>query len=235
MPASSTTDAAALAWRHERKFLVDSLTTPEVEALVRLHPAMFSPIHSRRYINNVYFDTEDGRALRDGLEGAGDRVKMRIRWYGDLVGTHDATLEFKIKRGLVGRKESVAIGQVEVTHGMSREQLQGILGGVVADLPAALAELLVTSRPVLVNRYRRSYFRSGDGRFRLTLDDEQQFFPFAGGSTALRHGSRDRRSSIVELKYAAEHDGDAHRIASRFPFRLTKSSKFVSGLARLTF
>ena len=35
-----------------------------------------------------------------------------------------------------------------------------------------LRHLLPTLEPVLINRYRRRYYRSADTRFRLTLDDD---------------------------------------------------------------
>ena len=235
MATSSAARSSDHEYRFERKFLVENLTPHEIQALVRLHPALFSPIHSRRFINNIYFDTPDDRALTDGLEGSGKRVKMRIRWYGDLQGKHDATLEFKIKRGLVGRKESIELGRLDVGPGITREALATKMASVAPALPAPLSELLATSRPVLVNRYRRSYYRSGDGRFRLTLDDKLQFFPTVAGRAHLVGPVHDHHSAIVELKYATEHDRDANRITSAFPFRLTKSSKFVSGLQRLTF
>jgi hypothetical protein len=38
---------------------------------------------------------------------------------------------------------------------------------------------------------------------------------------------------IVELKYAAGDDDDARSITSAFPFRPTKSSKYVTGVQRL--
>lgn len=35
---------------------------------------------------------------------------------------------------------------------------------------------------------------------------------------------------VLELKYAVEHDADAPGISGWFPFRLTRSSKYVIGL-----
>ena len=92
--------------------------------------------------------------------------------------------------------------------------------------------MLSPLRAVLVNRYRRRYFISGDGRFRLTLDDQQEFYGFPGGGLS-RMARRDRDGLIVEIKYAREDDVDADWITNAFPFRLTRSSKYVSGLERV--
>ncbi|MCR9247425.1 MAG: VTC domain-containing protein [bacterium] len=226
--ASSPTEPT---YRFERKFYVEDLDTREIEMLVRLHPAFFSPLHPPRYVNSVYFDTPDHRALVDNVDGTADRCKMRIRWYGGLTGESRATLEFKIKRGLVGRKETVDLGSIRVDRdrGLAREELAVLLRSVV--VPPAFRELVNTTAPTLANRYRRRYYQTADGRYRLTLDDELHYFPFVAGRATLLHPSRDRRGSVVELKYGPEHDAD--RITGAFPFRLTKNSKYVSGLQRL--
>ena len=40
----------------------------------------------------------------------------------------------------------------------------------------------------------------------------------------------ERYSKVFELKYEPEHDEEARRISSWFPFRMTRSSKYVTGL-----
>ena len=38
---------------------------------------------------------------------------------------------------------------------------------------------------------------------------------------------------ILELKYNIDADDDVNRITEHFPFRLTKSSKYISGLEKI--
>jgi hypothetical protein len=38
---------------------------------------------------------------------------------------------------------------------------------------------------------------------------------------------------IIELKYGLGHEDEASRIATRFPFRVTRSSKYVIGVDAL--
>jgi hypothetical protein len=40
---------------------------------------------------------------------------------------------------------------------------------------------------------------------------------------------------VVELKYQIEDDPRAQRIAAAFPFRMTRSSKYVQGIERVYF
>ena len=47
---------AANHLRCERKFLISDLSTQEIEEVILLHPALFSPIYHNRFVNNIYFD-----------------------------------------------------------------------------------------------------------------------------------------------------------------------------------
>jgi hypothetical protein len=99
---------------------------------------------------------------------------------------------------------------------------------------AALAdprsEELLTLSPVLLNRYRRKYFLSADSRFRITIDDDLHFFRLVPRRNTFLDKSVDRRHVIVELKYDHDCGDSADRITSRFPFRMTRWSKYVNGL-----
>jgi hypothetical protein len=217
-------------YRYERKFYVEGLTLPEIEAIIRYHPALFAPLHVPRFINNVYLDGEARKAAVDNVEGVADRCKVRVRWYGDLFGSSAATLEIKIRRGFVGRKESYRLPACDVTAALTRGDVREWLGA--ADLPEDVRAAIAPLHAVLVNRYRRRYYRTADGRFRLTVDDQQDFYGFPVGrlSRAPRH---DRDGIIVELKYALADDVDADRVTNLFPFRLTRSSKYVAGILRV--
>ena len=45
----------------------------------------------------------------------------------------------------------------------------------------------------------------------------------------------DRRKIIVELKYDQEHCDSAQEITKHLPFRLSKNSKYVSGVRKTFF
>ena len=44
--------------------------------------------------------------------------------------------------------------------------------------------------------------------------------------------SIDNDSIIMELKYDQKYDLDSRRISTTFPFRFTKNSKYINGIAR---
>ena len=102
-----------------------------------------------------------------------------------------------------------------------------------ADLPDALSTEARAQVAVLLNRYRRSYFLSADGRFRLTVDSQLEFRPVGRLESPRLARALERDTVVVELKYDADLDLEAERIASAFPFRVTKSSKYAAGIERL--
>lgn len=228
MTSSATAATSTQEWRFERKMLVEGLPLWRAEAILRHHPALFRPLYEARYVNNIYFDGVGERAYHDNIEGVAERIKVRIRWYGELLGECQPTLELKIKRGLVGRKETCSLPGLRVRRGMTAREVLQLLRK--AELPDSARRALQGLEPVLVNRYRRRYFRSGDAKFRLTLDDAQEFWGWRAGIAAFASGWKDRDVLIFELKYAPEHDAAAREVSGWFPFRVTRSSKYVRGL-----
>ena len=216
-------------YRYERKFVSVQQGLREVERSLLFHPALFREIYHERCINNVYFDTPGWRNLSDSIEGSSQRLKIRVRWYGELYGKIETpVLEFKSKAGLLVSKTSYQLNSFQF---QPRTDLKG--GRHLFDesmLPAEIVNELRFAKPVLVNRYSRRYFLSADSRFRVTVDS-----PLAGcrigPRAAFAHQLKvDRDHIIVELKYSVEDALDADRISQGFPFRLTRWSKYVSGL-----
>ena len=103
-------DSQLARYRYERKFLVPRDSWENIQAGIRMNPGMFSGIFQPRTVNNLYLDSASLRLYFMNLEGAADRTKVRIRWYGDLFGAiSKPVLELKIKRGLLGTKQSFAL------------------------------------------------------------------------------------------------------------------------------
>lgn len=220
---------AADTLRYERKFVSFELDLAETLAVIRFHPAGFHEAYHPRFVNNIYFDTPSFDHYHANVRGVANRVKCRIRWYGAPLGPiARPVLELKRKRGLVGSKESHPLRPFDLDAGFDA---QGVFEK--SELPGPLLCDLASLRPVLVNRYLRRYFVSRDQSHRLTLDSELGFrTPTCGVSRAPSWVGRDGRV-ILELKFGIGNEDEATRIATRFPFRLTKSSKYVVGMDTL--
>lgn len=214
-------------YRYERKFLLSSLTLQEIEAIVNLHPAMFSEIFHSRYVNNIYFDSIAMKNYFDNVDGLAGRMKVRIRWYGDLFGNiEEPVLEFKIKQGSVGRKESFPLKGFSVDEHLELECLGDVLES--SDIPESLRLNLGEMEALLLNRYRRKYFLSWDKKYRITLDSDLTYCPIV--NTSFLHRYVDKTTVVLELKYGPENDRHADEVSSYFPFRMTRSSKYVNGI-----
>lgn len=217
-------------FRYERKFLVQSRSHQIVEAVVRQHPALFRKAFPDREVSNIYFDSADHQSLRDNIEGVRNRTKTRIRWYGELRGpARHPKLEFKIKRGLVGTKATFPLAAIDTWDGR--------IGPCVSDqlrnsaLPEAVGLRMSLIRPTLLNSYWRKYFVSADGRFRITIDRDLRFY--RPRSPWTRAPELQRGTSVLELKYARGDDVAASAVAQDLGFRLTRNSKYVTGMALL--
>lgn len=216
--------------RYERKFLIENLNYHEVKNILILNNMKFSRSFEDRYINNIYLDDMNLSNYRDNIEGNTIRSKTRIRWYGDLLGINSGpNLEIKKKRGEVGFKEKLQLNDFNFDEEF-QSQIEGIRNNL-KDMEKL--HLISQLRPTLVNRYKRSYYVSYDGDFRITLDQNLEFFPFFNKKISLFQRYENKRMLIVELKYSKNVSNNANDISNQFPFRLTKSSKYIMGIDKI--
>jgi len=224
----------AREFRYERKFLVDQLDVHQVRALVKAHPSMFYEPYPPRYVNNLYLDTKGMENYFANVAGAEEREKVRVRWYGDLFRLVERpVLEFKIKCGLVSTKLQVPFPPFRLDrhfHGRAlRDGLRGLThpdgpGGTLQDLDV-----------VLLNRYYRWYYATRDHRYRITVDRELTYYRVSRMANSFAHKQVAHNHIIVELKYDRECEQGADRVSGFFPFRVTKNSKYVTGIERVFF
>jgi len=213
--------------RYERKFLVTGMPFENLWHVVRVSPGLFRPVFEPRWVNNIYFDSIDLNAFADTIEGIRDRVKVRIRWYGNETGAvGEPVLELKRKRGFVSLKDRFPLTPWETGTRFSTDSMRKHLAAT--NLPAEVQELLKSTRPILFNRYFRSYAISHCSSYRITVDRYLEF-------RRLMHGPHLARSVsvadlVLELKYGFDADAGVRSITQHFPFRMTKSSKYATGI-----
>ena len=159
-------------------------------------------------------------------------MKVRIRWYGDLFGfIKKPVLELKIKKGFLGGKLKYPLDSFYLGSDYSLEVQQGIFAK--SGVPDILAEHLKSLKFTLLNRYSRKYFESADHKFRITIDFDMEFYKIDSTNNSFIERIVDHNNAVLELKYSDKDDDDAGYITNHFPFRMTKSSKYVSGIEGL--
>ncbi len=216
-------------YRYERKFIIKEFSLPEIKNMVNLNPACFAYHYPSRVINNIYFDSQNYDSVIDNIEGVANRLKTRIRWYGDCFSKNiDSVLEYKIKNGFAGRKEHYRLDKFSLNNDFTSNYIETILEN--SKLPDSINLRMSFLLPVILNSYTREYFISHDRKFRLTLDYALNYYQLEKHFNTYRVLSTDRQSVIMELKYNVEDDGLAKDLTNYFPFRVTKSSKYISGV-----
>lgn len=222
-------------YRYERKFRVEDLMPFQVKALIKQHPRLFHAPYPPRYVNNLYMDTLDMRNYFDNIEGAMHRRKVRVRWYGEPFGEiAHPILEVKVKDGLVGTKHSFPLATFSIDRKFNNRIYQRCLSE--SNLSSEMRFGLHGLRMVLFNRYYRHYYATHDGAFRITMDTQMTFYRVNGQlGNQFTHRQTNAKDVVVELKYEIEREPQANRVASFFPFRMTRNSKYVQGIERVYF
>lgn len=214
--------------RYERKFRVEELNRYKIENLIKSHPALFSEIFQERQVNNIYFDTNNLKNYFENLDGASHRYKIRIRWYGNLIGFVESPfLEIKVKKEYVGEKIRFPLKSFVLDNNFSIKKMHKLFSK--SNIPKPLQEELKTLNFSLSNSYLRKYYISADKNYRLTLDHNMEFINLNKENPTFSRRYEDN-SLIVELKYSPKQDFHAQVISNKFPFRMTKNSKYVYGI-----
>lgn len=217
--SESMKDDATKDWRYERKFQIKHLNRAEIEAWALHHPAGFRKSFPNRWVNNIYYDTQNLICYAENVAGVNQRNKYRIRWYGaEFDNIVAPTLEIKMKYNELGAKYAEKINVFELDKPPDLRQ--------ISDRVRATQESYM---PTLMNRYERSYYFSADKKFRMTIDDQ---LCFLSPDQKLTKNIEFYKLNdvIIELKYHRSNDPDVSEITRHFPFRQTKNSKYVSGM-----
>jgi len=215
--------------RFERKFVVENKSVQFVRQMIKVNPIGFRKVFRPRRINNIYFDSPNLNNYFDNHFGRSARTKVRIRWYGDTFGKiENPILEFKIKRALVGKKESYQLLPFELTSATSKQDFIALFQK--SGLPEGVLNEVKRLVPTLLNSYKREYYKSFDGKYRFTVDNGLRFYGIKSKNNNFRQCSEENNTIVVELKYDEQEADNVSMITSRLPVRLNKYSKYARGI-----
>jgi len=220
----SETDA-----RREIKFPLVNRNPAGVYAAIRTHPMGFERLFPTRWIHNIYFDTPDFTCFYTSVSGASQRLKLRLRWYGDPDGLDGGALEWKWRHGALGRKW---VAPVRWEGDLAKQRWSTLRTSFRGDLVARQrASFDALALATLLNRYRREYWISRDGSIRLTLDDQLSFIPqYRSLAPQMRGAIGWNRVRVLELKAPAASMEAVRDAARGFPYRPGRFSKYTAGM-----
>lgn len=187
-------------YRHELKHVISYgdflMLTAKIGLIAKPDP---HTQNGEYFIRSLYFDSYSDRALREKLDGFGEREKFRIRFYNMEDGF--IRLEKKSKKKGLCLKRSAAI---------TREQTERIISGDAGFLEASEEPLLrefyikyLTERlrPKIIVDYDRTAFAYPYGNVRVTFDrnisSSYNFGNFFGKAASVPVPNR----IILEVKY----------------------------------
>ena len=215
--------------RCEIKFVTYRANLDNVISWLKLNHAGFIKLYTKRWINNIYFDSDGFDCFQANISGVSSRAKVRYRWYGDLLKTKKGSLEIKRKRNFFGWKHHFNISEGPDINQHNWIEIKKILS---SQIPIeGKAWLRSHPVPVFINRYIREYFISNDGKVRVTIDNEEKLWGQIYGVKPNTNKAETLPEMIViEFKFYREHQAIANSYIQELPLRVSRHSKYVNGV-----
>lgn len=202
--------------RYEKKYRILFSTFEEVLTVLKHHPLGFKSAYGDRWINSIYFDTFQLSAFNENQNGISKRKKKRIRWYGSEEFAQKPKLEAKMRENQLGTKRYLDVPEFSPR--------------IPSDVKRAMkaCDLYNEVLPTSLIRYQRTYLISYNQKLRATIDRDLQYYAF--DAYQIRNKAYQDPALVLELKCAKE-DFELLKTASQYiPYRMSKNSKYVSGV-----
>lgn len=223
-------------YRYEKKFFVESVDAQIVQSYVLSNDAQFYEAYPSRIIQSCYFDTADLKSFYDNVEGLSHRKKYRFRWYGRGNRIQKGQFEIKVKKDEWSYKE---IYPFSFDRSLSVQELFTEAGKQYCcnyffqrEETKKIATLLLLLQATVHNVYKREYYQSSLDSIRLTIDKDISFSSYAKHLPVQSSQASILKDigALIELKFPTNLLRPAQHIASTMPFRMTRSSKYVTGM-----
>ena len=218
--------------RYERKFMSSAKYNGYLDNLLKFICNDIYETYPQRRVNSIYYDTDCFKFASQNIEGYKERSKIRIRFYGNVLNKNDIFLEQKNKFGDVGNKQIKAL----INQNNLEYNYNNLSKDIILNNPNNYAlEKFIGIKPKLFCSYNRQYFETACKNYRFTIDRDIKFGSFIGKNKlkdALKYLQKTDKE-IIEFKYSIENEMNANKIIKDLPLRVTKSSKYISGLYTL--
>lgn len=213
--------------RYEIKMVCRTEAYPEIRLYLDLDPSGIRTLYPKRRVQSVYLDTPEADALAENLAGISHREKFRYRWYGPDARGVRGRLECKVRENMLGWKRTFDIDEPMDIEGADRVTfLKTLWEAIDPEWRARLAEKI---EPVQWIAYDREYFRTADGKVRITVDQGLRAWDQRGlGTLSSRLATPLPDMMVVEVKCAARDYEAAEAVVNRLPLFVDKCSKFVT-------
>lgn len=219
--------------RSEIKFVSYASNLDRLMNWIHIHPSGFHSPFPDRKVNNVYFDGYHYTAYAENLSGASERTKVRYRWYGASIAPCAGTLEIKRKRNYFGWKLHHPVKNAPYSSDENWNSIRKKIRDQISEDGRFWLDL--NPFPIMLNRYHRKYFISGDGKIRVTIDTDQAVWDqrFKSKPNFLNKANLPE-TLVVEIKYDRKDREYACRTIQGLPIRVSRHSKYMNGVNTIT-
>ncbi len=213
--------------RREIKFVANELFINDIHAWILASKLFLRKEFQDRTVNNIYYDTYNYDAYSDNLDGISRRTKLRYRWYGESIEPCDGSLELKKRENAFGFKKNQKIKLLNI-NGCHRSLSMALRKSV----PDSWLPLLdYYSVPVILNRYRRSYFLSKCKKIRVTIDREHVVFDQRlSNKINITKKANTVQYIIVEVKFHPDLTEYVSEKIADIPMRISRNSKYINSV-----
>ena len=220
-------------YRSEIKFICYQHNYHLLKNWIKLHQYNFLKEYNDRYINNIYFDSNDYKAFNDNLTGLPSRLKVRYRWYGDLFSIEskkEGSLEFKFRKNVYGYKKIFKVKDLTIDKNCEWKDIKEKIYNSLSTEYKILFKL--NSEKILINRYQREYFRSKNKKLRITLDKDIQIFDqrFSLKKPNLKLTNYTQNYLVIEFKFDKEDKQFINDLDINIPIKVSRNSKYINGI-----
>tara|TARA_B100000795_G_scaffold240835_1_gene203237 strand:+ start:555 stop:1232 length:678 start_codon:yes stop_codon:yes gene_type:complete len=206
--------------RFEKKWLFKNTLYPEVLLSLYRSNFFFRQQHAPRFINSIYFDTNNLDCINDNLDGTNIRKKFRVRWYGNNKILNNPNLEIKCKKNFESNKKIYSLEKfknLDLTDNNNIKLLSKFIN----------KNILINQnlKPISLIQYKRLYLISSNNLIRATLDYNIKSKKILNFFNPFFSNFRD---VILELKYDTNLDNYVRTNLNQMNTRYSKSSKYIN-------
>jgi hypothetical protein len=185
-----------------------------------------------RQVSSVYFDSANYECYRLSNSGISQRMKLRLRWYGDLAANPPMVLEIKHRINHLGSKSRHRLDKLSIQDMMwhsIRSEISARLEGPDRLVVEALRF------PILIATYYRQYFVKTDSSIRVTVDTDLRIFDQRfNAKPNLIFDCVQANFAVLECKFDPAQEPEAFHLLRPLDLRWTRFSKYCFGLGALT-
>ena len=220
-------------YRSEIKFVCYQQNYFLLKNWIKLHKFNFFKEYDDRNVNNIYFDSFNYKAFNDNLVGLPSRLKVRYRWYGDLLSENkknEGSLEFKFKKNIYGYKKVFKIKDLTINLDSNWSDIKKrILKTLTPEYKILFNK---NSQEILINQYKREYFISKNKKLRITLDRNIKIFDqrLTFKKPNFRSKNYTQDYLVIEFKFNKNDKAFLNDLDINVPIKASRNSKYINGV-----